>query len=67
MNIQLFKFSLIQNVDSFIKEYSKVSTNPIPETYDGWFELFLVHLGYTVEDQMPDFASANTSFARREQ
>ena len=40
----------MQNLDSFIKEYSKHTVNP--ETYDEWFELFLKYLGYTVEDQL---------------
>ena len=54
MNIHLFKFSLMQNLASFIKEFSKVSTDSPPETYDDWFELFLKYLGYTVEDLPPE-------------
>lgn len=54
MNKHLFKFSLLQNINDFMKDLPDDMKDF--STYDRWFEFFLTYLGYSVEDK-PDVSS----------
>lgn len=48
MNFSMFKFLLLASLQDLEDARNKETTH---ETFDQWFEEFIIFLGYTVEDK----------------
>jgi len=52
MNVYAFKFVLLQKFNEFVADLPEdIPKEEVPEGFDAWFELFLKHLGYSVEEE----------------